>query len=652
MQQQAKKLGYLPFIEGMRAIAIILVLAAHSDVPYLSGGVIGVDIFFVISGYLISALLMIELSNTGRLDLLGFYARRLRRLFPALLLALAATGLLAELLIPRNGQPAAALAGASASVWLSNLYFAFIDTDYFGTDENGNPFLHTWSLGVEEQFYLLWPVLIHLVISRTRGVESIRRLTLFLVGVLTVSLIGFLSLSRTQYSTHVYFLMPTRAWQFSLGALVWLTQCRGLLVSARFPTATGLIGLLSILFATISFDGHASLPELRSLAATVGAALLMASGTSRSDSALAYVLSGRLMQSIGRVSYGWYLWHWPLLVFGQLYFIDADLSIRLLSVMGAWVLAVVTQEFVEAPLRSNQRLLEEPGKFVLATVCLMVIATAVFLLWHEVGISRISAQTQKDRYMAIKWDTPVLYAQDCDDWYRSAELKICRFGNVNGKKTAVIMGDSIGLQWFPAFEALFAERGWLLLVITKSSCPMVDEPVFYPRIKRYFTECAEWRDKAVESIRTIRPDILLLGSGANYGFDENQWLSGTSRLLDRLSTSAKHLYLIRSTPTLPFNGPDCLARLVETNDLPVGKRCEASSDDKRDNEVWGWLSRAAMGYSNTGLIDLNGFVCPNGVCKAERDGFFIYRDSLHLTAKFAESLKRPLGEMIAESLAR
>ena len=652
MRQEAQKLGYLPFIEGMRAIAIILVIAAHSDVPCLSGGVIGVDIFFVISGYLISALLTIELSNTGRLDLLGFYARRLRRLFPALLLTLAVTGLLAQLVMPRDSQPAVALAGASASIWLSNLFFAFIDVDYFGADESRNPFLHTWSLGVEEQFYLLWPVLIYLVTTRTRGAESIRRLNLFLVGGGAVSLIGFLWLSRTQYSTHVYFLMPTRAWQFSLGALVWLTQCRGPQLLSRFPMATGVIGLLSILAAAISIGGRASHQELRSLAATVGTVLLMASGTSRSDTAVARVFSGRLVQSIGRVSYGWYLWHWPILVFGQIYFVDADLSIRLMLVMGAWVLAVVTQEFVEAPLRSNQRLLENPWRFVLATVCLMLIAMAAFLRWHEVGVSRISAQTQKGRYLAIKWDVPSLYTQGCDDWYHSADLKICRFGNAHGQRTAVIMGDSIGLQWFPAVEAIFAERGWLLLVITKSACPMADEPVFYPRIKRYFTECAEWRDKAVDSVKAIRPDILLLGSSAGYGFDESQWVGGTSRLLDRLSPVAKHLYLIRPTPALPFNGPDCLASLVDMKDSLIDHRCEASSEDQKNSQVWGWLGQAAMGYRNVRLIDLNESVCPTGVCRAERDGFFIYRDSLHLTAKFAASLKQPLGEMLDGALVR
>ena len=642
-----RKLDFLPHVEGMRALAILLVVAAHAGVPGMAGGIVGVDIFFVISGYLISALLTIEAVNPGgaRISFSGFYARRLRRLLPALLLVLTATGLMAALLTPRSTYPESALAGASAAAWLANLYFAFAQVDYFSTNTNGNPFLHMWSLGVEEQFYLLWPLLIAWIAIRAKEAQQIvKHLKLAFSIVLALGLIAFLWLSVSPYALQAYYLMPVRAWQFALGGLAWLVGLH------RQETQSGIChpiifistGFVAIIVATYSPDTFAANTALRALSASVGATLLLIGGSYPKAGQFLRLLTIPPVLAVGRVSYAWYLWHWPMLVFGQIYFSDADLIIRLLLVMLAWALAVFTQQFVEVPFRTWSNLVVRPGRVIIISLLAMTISAAAFLRWHQSAQAWVIAQTEKNRYLAVRWDVPKIYSHRCDDWYHSADLKICEFGAAQGKHTVVVMGDSVGLHWFPAFEAVFSEHGWRILVITKSSCPMVDEPVYYPRIKRFFTECAEWRQKAVKAIADIRPDMVLLGSSFGYDFDATQWTKGSRRLFQQLAPVARRVYVIRATPTLPFDSIDCLSERVPLSTTEQAN-CVVKWDDTEDSVVWRRIREAAQGLSNVELLDLNDLVCPNKICAAERDGLVVFRDRLHITANFSASLAKAVG---------
>ena len=153
---------------------------------------------------------------------------------------------------------------------------------------------------------------------------------------------------------------------------------------------------------------------------------------------------------------------------------------------------------------------------------------------------------------------PTIYAMGCDDFYRSADVRACSFGPADAVHTAVLMGDSIGGQWFPAVAKVFDKPDWRLLVLTKSSCPMVDEPVFNHRIGRSYTECATWRENALKEVVAQKPDVVFLGSSSTYDFSQTQWLDGTSRVLEALSPATGHVYVLRATPGLPFDGPACL----------------------------------------------------------------------------------------------
>jgi len=628
------QLGYRADIEGLRAVAILLVVAAHVRLPGLAGGFVGVDVFFVLSGYLITGLLLQQMHG-GTFAFTDFYARRLRRLLPGLLLMLLVTCVLGYLLTAPDQQAEQATAGGAASIWLSNFLFAFGKLDYFSPGGETNLFLHTWSLGVEEQFYLVWPMLLAFAVD-TRASDE-RRLRLVLYSVFAISLALCVAWTRTR-PLLAFYMMPTRAWQFPLGALTFLAaDARGeVRLPERSLAIAGWLGFGAILTAALWFDHGVPYPGVRALLPSLGAAAVLAAG-SRGEHGVSSLLALRPMQAIGRVSYAWYLWHWPVLLLGAA-LVDMTLPHRLALAGLSLACGAASFHLVETPIRSNSQLLVRPRFAVLASVAIMLMAAMAATGWHHLAGDRMLSP-ELARYQRVRTDAPAIYDLGCDDWFFSATVHVCAFGNSDAAHTAVAFGDSIGLQWFPAYAKVFDRPGWRLLVITKSSCPMVDEPFFYARIGREFSECTQWRHAAVQEISTLHPDIVLVGSSHMMPYSRLQWTEGTARILEQLARSSEHVYLMRSTPTLPFDGPSCLeprSRLYAA--LSVHRECVASAQDPRRDAIYEWLSDAAIRFKNVSLLDLTDVVCPHERCDAERNGVIVFRDQQHLSAAFAESL--------------
>lgn len=645
------RLGYRADIEGLRAVAILLVVACHARVPWLAGGFVGVDIFYVLSGYLITGLLVQEIRTTGQLRFANFYARRLRRLLPALLLMLAVTCVLGRLLLAPGAQPEQASAAASAALWLSNFHFAFSNMGYFAPGPETNLFLHTWSLGVEEQFYLVWPFLMVIVMGAWEGAKrrpDTRRLK-WLFGALFAISFG-LSLYWTRQAPHLaFYMMPSRAWQFALGALVFLlVGSPGWQPDIRVPAArwlpfAGWIGLAGILLAALTINGNMPYPGLLALLPSVGAALVLAAGGRGATMGAARVLSLRPMQAVGRVSYSWYLWHWPVLLLGATLLDTKSGWTRLALVVVSLLLATLSYRCFETPIRRNRALLAKPRLSVFAALAVMVLAGSFALRWHVNALARMQTPEQL-RYEAAHYDAPVIYQMGCDDWYHSATVRICSFGDPHATHTAIAIGDSVALQWFPAYARIFDKPGWRLLVMTKSSCPIVDEPLFYPRIGREYTECSQWRSAALHDITTIKPDVVVLGSTL-YGFKEAQWITGTRRVLARITPAASQVYIMRATPRLPFDGPSCLApRSALYRMLAGSARCTAPAYNRYDAKVFQWLQVAAAPFRNVHAIDMTDSVCPSGICHAEIGGKIVFRDGEHMTGTYAASLAPALDK--------
>lgn len=636
---------FRPDIEGLRAVAILLVVLAHAKVSGFSGGFIGVDVFFVLSGYLITGLLTQELVANGRIRLINFYARRFRRLFPSLLLVLVVTSVLGQQLLPVGEQPTQAIAAASAVAWLSNLYFAFSAFDYFSAGAEANLFLHTWSLGVEEQFYLVWPALVLALVKSHVGAAGGINIDRLKITMAALAVLGFLGcVVWTSFNPiQAFYLMPARAWQFATGAVVFLYLHNSTKESgSRVLYWCGWTGLVAILMAALLFDPESEYPGIRALLPTLGSAMVLASGTYKPGVGVGRLLSLPVMQSLGRVSYVWYLWHWPVLLLGATIFNFESAGVRAGLVVLSLALAALSHVLVESPLRDAKRLPLAPAKVLIVSVVLMVAGNGLAIRWNNDALQRVENVHQYPSERA-RWDAPSIYAMGCDEWYHSDAVKVCGFGPADASKTVVAMGDSIGLQWFPAIEGAFLARGWRLLVITKSSCPMVDEPIFYQRIGRRYEICERWRRDALDFVANLKPEVVILGSTYTYNFDESQWREGTKRIVRDLAQSAERIYILRSTPTLPFNAPSCLAprgwlfeRLVKSG------RCAVSVGNDHWNRVHRWIESALVPFDNARVVDMTDMVCPEGKCRAKIGDQIVYRDAQHLTASFARSLAEEL----------
>jgi len=649
------RLGYRGDVEGLRAFAILLVVACHAKVTWLAGGFVGVDVFYVLSGYLITGLLVQEIHSTGTLRFANFYARRLRRLLPALVLMLAIVCVLGRLLLAADGQDQQALAATSAALWLSNFHFAFANMNYFAPGAETNLFLHTWSLGVEEQFYLVWPLLVVLGMgawTSTKRLPTATRLKYVFGGVFVVALA--LSLYWTWNAPRLaFYMMPSRAWQFALGALVFLAvgtpnyQTGTRKLGTTWSLLAGWAGLAMVLAAALLIDGSVPYPGYWALLPTSGTALVLAAGTGPAGWREANRwLSSQPMQAVGRVSYSWYLWHWPVLLLGA-ELIDARTSWnRLLLVLLSLLIAVLSYRFFETPIRHNRKLLAKPRMTVFVGLAIMILAGSFALRWHNSAQARMK-DPQQLRFVAAHFDAPVIYRMGCDDWYHSARVQICSFGDPHAEHTAVAIGDSVALQWVPAYARVFDKPDWRLLVITKSSCPMVDVSIFYPRIGREYTECSQWRGAALRKIATLKPDIVIMGSTFTYDYTQSQWINGTKRVLDVLAPVAGEVYVMRSSPTLPFDGPACVAPRSWLYAAIKGRLlCTSPAHSIRSDDVFGWLQNAASGFGNVHLVDMTKAICPDATCRAEIGHEIVFRDDQHMTATFAASLAPELARAL------
>lgn len=635
MTSTPQKLSYTPGIQGLRAVAILLVLAAHAGVPFLYGGFIGVDVFFVISGYLITGLLVTEMNQYGKLDLPRFYARRLKRLLPALLLVLIVTSAAVFAFTPVSEHLSQASAAASAAAWVSNFYFIFAEQNYFESTSLANAFLHTWSLGVEEQFYLTWPLAIVIACSMTTKY----RFTFF-------TSITLLSLALCLWLAHynpvqAFYLMPSRIWQFGIGAITWMVTSWLSPASARAATLQLLLGLTAVVMSALLIGENTRYPDWISVVPTLGTALCLCAVSTHPNRAAVMPLAQGPLRYIGDRSYSLYLWHWPVLVIGQHLLADKSVYTQALLVLTSFILAHLSYRLVENPVRHFESKRVSPKWQILAAIVAIVLINVQLIKWHNSASDELAANAASP-YALARVDAPEIYRYGCDDWYTSAQVKTCNFGSKDAPKVAVIWGDSIGLQWFPAIKkVLELDNGeWRIEVITKSSCPIVDYPIFYERLGRIYTECSEWKTSAAAYLNRLKPDLLLLGSAGSYDLTSEQWTEGTLRILQQQVTSAEQIAIIAPTFSLAFNGVTCLEENGGIGQMRTSTEnpCITPANNQRRSDAITGLRHAADSLPNARLINLNETICPNGLCNAVNGDLIVFRDNRHLTATFVLSL--------------
>lgn len=652
---RSSSLEFRPEIEGLRALAIFLVLAAHAKVPYLEGGFIGVDVFFVLSGFLITRLLVDERIETGSIRMTAFYARRMRRLLPGLFVVLMVSAGASALLLAPADQIFQADLGTMSVLWLSNIELALSGQSYFADTAESNIFTHTWSLGVEEQFYLFWPMLILVACHRLKhavaGVVG-PQVNAYLVILGASSFLLSMYLSEVD-PTSAYYLPFTRAWQFAAGAAaaLWCApwSSGGSQRLARTSTiALGWGGIAGILIGAIGFDRNIAYPGLWALLPTLATVALLISGFSTFSSLPQRILAGRFMGFFGRLSYGWYLWHWPVLVLGASLSGPLDGPITLLLLGVAALFAYASLKLVEKPIRSSPTLYRRPTITLAVAVLVMGLTVAAFMAWHAQAIAW-SKNPQFSVFTAARADVPDIYRDNCDSWVNSSTLQPCSYGGTAAERTLVLIADSIGAQWFPALANLAQSPRWRVVVLTKSACPIVDQPVYYSRIggARYHV-CEEWRAAAIKYIQELDPDLVIIGSSRTYGFSDSEWESGSRRILTKL-TGVGAIRIIHGTPSLPTHGPNCLARRAWQQHLGIGwveNACIWRVWDERKAESIAALQRAVSGIENARVVDVDQLVCPGSICRAREGSALVFRDEQHVTASFVSAKTAAFGSLI------
>ena len=641
------RLAFRPDLQGLRAVAVSLVVLAHAEVSWFAGGFVGVDVFFVLSGYLITALLVREYDRQGRISFLDFYARRVRRLFPALLLMIVVAGILGVWLLTDFEANQQLASSPFAAVWASNFYFAFAGLDYFNDLTQNDLFLHTWSLGVEEQFYLIWPMILLFVL----GCFGRKARTGLFLPILLLSSIGLTSFVLSLYLTFheprsAFFLMPSRIWQFSLGGLVSLAFHAS--QKERRPLAKASVGGISdqlllaggmtlILGSAVLLHPGVPYPGFWGGVPSLGAVMVIVAGQ-RLSQGLHSVLAQPALVWLGDRSYSIYLWHWPILILGFSLGFEGQpvptAGLVLLSV----VLAMLSYRFVELPFWKG-RLSSGSNRIVL-----LVGLTASLLTGACTFLALRWLPDQAPQYeLSAQWRTyaPPLYAMGCDAWFSHAKVEPCEFGNPQAEKTLLIIGDSIGVQWFSMLKTIFDEPEWQTIVATKSACALVDEEFFYERLGKVYEVCEQWRNDLLDNLDFFGADLIVVGSAATYNFTVEQWTTGSSRVFGRLSEVAEQVVVIPGTPSLGFDGPSCLIRQMNRkveSDVLV-QNCSAPDQLRLVSDVTEHLDSAAQQFQNVHFLDMNDLVCPNGICAAgDPDGIVVFRDDQHLTDTFVQSL--------------
>ena len=646
--------GFRPDIEGLRAVAILLVVLSHAGIGAVAGGYVGVDVFFVLSGFLITSLLLREVAATGRISIRRFYARRALRLLPASTLVLICTLVaahfwLSPLLAGEFARDAIAAAG-----YVSNLMFAHRGTLYLAADVPPSPFQHFWSLAVEEQFYLAWPLLI---IGAT--VLGRRRLLGYaLTALAAISLV--LSATETHRSAPwAYFGTHTRAWELAVGALLALNAGRVARLPRRLAGLLGWAGLAAILLAAVRYDDGTAYPGLYSALPVLGSAAVVAGGNR--------ALAARPMTAIGRLSYGWYLWHWPVLIIGPVALgIPGTTAQRLLLAAGALGLAWLSLRLVENPIRYGRKLRSRPryglglGAAMFGCVTAVALVTYAFppAISHGAAAAPLSLSPQHPEVLAraiatgtalrvlpsnltpsltgVAADLPAVYRDGCHaDPPAKAVTRDCAYGDLVSSRTVVLFGDSHAAQWFPALQRLSLERHWRLVSLTKSGCTAADATIWIASLQRPYTECDSWRRSAIARIGALRPSLVVVASTYVYRLTDPSatWPAAWSRTLAELAPAP--VAMLADTPTMNVHVPECLSRHPGTPSA-CNRSADASLREAQRRVVLG------TGGGRVTVVDPIPWLCST-TCPVVLGNLLVYRDSTHLTTAMSAALAPLLG---------
>lgn len=679
-------------VQGMRALAVVLVIAAHAGVPFLAGGFVGVDVFFVISGFLITGLLVREVEAEGRLSLTGFWSRRARRILPAATLVLVVTLLASLAWLPLVNARDLVDDAVWSGLFAANIHFADEGVSYFAEGTGPSPLQHYWSLAVEEQFYVVWPLLVLglAALARRAGRGHLTRRALLVV----LLLVSGASLAWSLVATTVdpaatYFSTPARVWELGVGAVLALVLPR---LAPRLPAAASWLlalgGLGAVVAAGVMLSPATAFPGYAALLPVLGAAALVTAGstTAGQPGPVRWLLTCRPARVLGDWSFSLYLWHWPALVITEQH-LGRALSVteRLVAVLVVLNLAALTYRFVETPFRSGRVAvrLPSPRPLVLYPASLVLVLGAAAGSWqvtewrggesgdnpaiavrdrdhHDETVALVKASVRAAREeVAIPSDlTPDLLdlrqsvadVGACD--YEADVRRLCVRGDPAGERTVVVIGDSHARAWIPALERITLDSGWRAFYLVKPQCPAGHVSVAPLKEAVVFTGCDEFQDWAADQVAALSPDLVVVSSAPPVN---GVWVEGRrvltiekiapelergyDELFDELGAHAGRVVVVKDVPKSATDPGECL-----TSATPSLGSCMFEPVERAT--ILGDVVVKSALLAGAEVVDPTPWLCFEGDCPVVVGGTLTYRDTDHLTTEYAAGLAGSLGRAL------
>lgn len=655
--------GFRRDVHGLRALAVLAVVLYHAGVPALGGGYVGVDVFLVISGFLITTHLLRTLRGTGRVRLGEFYARRARRILPASFVVLGATLAVACLALPPARLREVAVDAAATALYVPNVLFAVQGTDYLAETDPPSLLQHYWSLGLEEQFYLVWPVLLV-------GLFALRRSTRVVGALMGVVVLASFACSVVLTSVSqpwAFFLLPSRAWEFAVGGLVAVLVLERRLLPRAVAPFVGWSGLVGVVGAVLLLDDATAFPGWAAAVPVLGTAAVILAGTTPTARGPVALLGSGGAVFLGEISYSLYLVHWPAMTMPAAILglesvpVGSQLLVAVACVGLAWLLRrYVELPFLRAPRIRGARASRVGLAALGATAVVLAAGAATYvvavrapqssgqvvqageLVPLPAGTDVVPANLRPSLVSAGD-DLPVVYS----DGYQLGVEPVdppehCVYGTDPAAPRVVLVGDSHASQWVPALEPLVDAGTIRLEVLTKSGCPAADLAVLTGWGQAYPT-CGTWRENVLERLRADPPAVVVLadyagGSADADGarFSPEEWEQATARTLHALPESTE-VVVLQDTPT-----PGTSPTLCLSDHLVDASVCDLDASAVLDPATAA-AQRAATDSAGGTYVALGEYLCNARTCPVILGDTLVYRDGTHLTATMAARL----GDVLA-----
>ena len=655
--------GYRPDLDGLRTVAVYFVLLFHAGLSWFHGGFIGVDLFFCLSGFLVTSVLMTELMETGSLRVGRFYSRRVRRLLPAAVVVVIATCLTFLILWSVVRRSTVVGDAVSALLYYANFHFLTASGDYFAADIDKSPFLHFWSLSIEEQFYAVFPVLLLLLF---RFHPSRRRLVVLGgLGLLLVLSLADQLWYAARDVNRAYYGTDARLYQLLAGALLTavlaFTTRRLRVTWAHLMAVVGMVGLVVVASGLVDAS-----PATRGVAATVASILVLGGLAQAEGSPLSRLLATKPMAYLGRISYGTYLWHWPVIVALRTLLDSGPVAIAVMSFAIATGLAALSAELLEMPVRRSPRLDRFTWPVVLTGLSISALVAATVVpnvlerdskpaLVAATSAEGINLSANAELRRALTAPVPKL---DYDSLsHQSGPKQACSVDDVAGchsirgsGPTVVLVGDSQAQTFIPVFEKLAEEHDFNLDVDVQPGCPWQEQLKNDLESRNSAATCEAarvgWYDDVLPQ---LHPDVVVLL--ARPRDDEKEW-GGTSALRDgndeplsQAVWESTRQTLATITKTAPavvvqrlimpetFEPADCLASASRVGQCVVTAQPEPSLTD-------GYTATVAAQNPRVHALDLNPIFCPTApVCSPIQHDQLVWRDDHHYTVDYAVAMR-------------